>query len=79
MIEEKKYCTGVMKKIFNKEFVMTKKDVKDFENCTKCWFCDNVTKSFVLKVNNDFRVRNHCHITGKYGGSGHGDCNTTLN
>ena len=58
---------------------MTKKDVKDFENCTKCWFCDNVPKSFILKVNNDFRVRNHCHITGKYWGSGHGDCNTTLN
>ena len=41
MIKESKYCSDVMKKHFNKEFVMTKKNNKDFENSTKCWMCDN--------------------------------------
>ena len=35
MIEESKYFSGVMKKIFNKELVMTKEDNEDFENSTK--------------------------------------------
>ena len=30
-----------MKKLFNKELLMTKKDNKDFENSTKCWIYDN--------------------------------------
>ena len=32
MIEESKYCSDVIKKYFNKELVMTKKDNEDFEN-----------------------------------------------
>ena len=30
-----------MKKQFNKELVMTKKDDEDFENSSKSWICDN--------------------------------------
>ena len=56
-----------MKKYFNKELVMTKKDNKDFENSTKCWICDNDN------IDGDFKVRGHCHITRKYRGSGHRD------
>ena len=41
MIKESKYCSDVMKKHFNKELVMTKKDNEDFENSTKCWISDN--------------------------------------
>ena len=37
MIEEKKYCSDVMKKHFNKELAMTKEDNEGFENSTKCW------------------------------------------
>ena len=36
IIEEKKYCSDVMKKHFHKELLMTKKDAADFENATKC-------------------------------------------
>ena len=42
MIKESKYCTDVMKKHFNRELVMTKKDGEDFGNSTKCWICNNV-------------------------------------
>ena len=67
MIEENKYCSNVIKKHFNKEPVVTKKDKEDFENCTKCWICDN-----------DNKVRDHCHITGKYRGSARRDCNINV-
>ena len=30
-----------MKKHFNKELMMTKKDNEDFKKSTKCWSCDN--------------------------------------
>ena len=48
-----------MKKHFNEELVITKKDNEDFENSTKWWICDNGY------VDGDVRVRCHCHITGK--------------
>ena len=60
MIKESKYCSDVMKKHFNKELVMAKKDNEDFKTFTKCWICD------------------HCHITGKYRGSAHRDCNINV-
>ena len=72
MIEENKYCSDKMKKHFNKELVMTEEDNEDFENSTKCWICDNdYTDSSV-------KVRDHCHITGKYTGSAYRDCNINL-
>ena len=37
--------------------VMTKKDNEDFENSTKCWICENDY------IDEDVKVRNHCHIT----------------
>ena len=41
MIEKSTYCNDIMKKHFNKELVMTKKDNEDFENSTKCWISDH--------------------------------------
>ena len=32
MIEESEYCTDIMKKHFNKELVMNKRDNEDFED-----------------------------------------------
>ena len=72
MIEESKYCSNVMKKHFNKELVMTKKDNRDFENSTKCWICDNAY------VDGDVKVRDNCDITGKYRGSAHRGCNINI-
>ena len=43
---------------------MTKKDNEDFENSTKCGnvICDNDY------IDNGVKVKNHCHIAGKYKG-----------
>ena len=72
IIKEIKYRSDVMKKHFNKEFVMTKEDNEDFKNSPKYWICDNTY------VDNDIKVRDHCHITGKYKGSAHRDYNINL-
>ena len=72
MIEESKYCSDMMKRHFNKEFAMSKKDIEDFENSTKFWICDNDYSD------NDVKVRDHCHITGKYRGYAHRDCNINV-
>ena len=72
MIEESKYCGDVMKKNLNKKLVMTKKDNEDFKNSTKCWICNNIYDDGNVKV------RNYCHVTGKYRGFAHRDCNINI-
>ena len=51
---------------------MTKEDKEDFENSTKCWIYDN------SYVDDGVKVRDHCHITGKYRGSLHRYCNANV-
>ena len=72
MLEEVKYCKKVMKKHFDKPLRMTKEDEEEFKKTTTCHICD---KKYTEK---DIRVRDHCHITGKYRGSAHQDCNLKL-
>ena len=72
MIEGSKYCGDVIKKHLNNEPVMTKVDNEVFKNSTKCWICNN------NYIDNDVKVRDHCHITGKYRGSTQRDCNFNL-
>ena len=72
MIEESKYCNEVMKKHFNKELLKTKEDNENVKNFTKFWTCD---KDY---IDNDVKLRDHCHIAGKYRGSAHRDCNINL-
>ena len=72
MIEENKYCSDVLKACFNKEFEMTKKDAEDFESSTKCWIWD------ISYVDGDVKAKDHYHITGKYRGPAHRDCNIAI-
>ena len=63
MIEESKYYADIMKKHFNKDLLMTKKDYEDFKNSTKFGICDHVY------VEGDIQVRDH---------SAHRDCNINV-
>ena len=72
MIEGSKYCSDVMKKRINKGLVMTKEDSEGFESSTKYWIFDNTY------FDGDVKVRDHCHITGKYIGSAYRDCNINV-
>ena len=72
MLEEVNWCKSKMKKHFNKPLKMTKEDEKDFQKVLKCHICDQ------QYTDKDIRVRDHCHITGKFRGSAHQDCNLKL-
>ena len=72
MLDEVKYCKKVIKKEFNKPLKMTKEDEKEFKKAKECHICN-------IKYNDDdIKVRDHCHITGKYRGSAHQECNLQL-
>ena len=72
MLEEVEYCKNVVKNEFNKPLKMTDDDELCFKLEEKCHICN---KKYTDK---DIRVRDHCHITGKYRGSAHQECNLKL-
>ena len=64
IFKEYDYCRKVMKKHFNKNLVMTVEQNEEFERSNICWICGNL-------IGYDNKVRDHCHITGKYRGAAH--------
>ena len=52
--------------------MITKEDKDAFQKSAKCWICGS------SYVDGDVKVRDHCHITGKYGSSAHRDCNINV-
>ena len=56
MIEESKYLSGVMKRHFNIELVMTREDKGNFKSSTKCCISEN------NYADKDVKGRDHCHI-----------------
>ena len=72
MLKEVKYCKRVMDKHFNKRLIMTETDEEGFKKAKECHICE---KKYTEK---DIRARDHCHITGKYRGSAHQECNLRL-
>ena len=72
MLEEVNWCKSKMKKHFNKPLKMTMENEIDFKKAIKCHICDQ------QYTDKDIRVRDHCHITGKFRGSAHQDCNLKL-
>ena len=61
-----------MKKEFNKPLRMMKEDEEEFQKANECYICN------IKYTNEDIKVRDHCHITGKYRGSAHQECNLKL-
>ena len=50
---------------------MSIQENEKFERSNICWICGKL-------IDFDQKVRDHCHITGKYGGSAHWSSNITL-
>ena len=72
MFKEVKNCQKIMRENCNKLLQMTNVDEEAFRKATHCWICKRKYKLA------DERVRDHCHITGKYRGSAHKVCNLIL-
>ena len=66
------YWRKIMKKHFNKNLVMTAEENEEFELANICWISGKLIENYVQKV------RDHCHITGKYRGAEHYSCNIGL-
>ena len=57
---------------FNKNLIMAAEEDERFQSSNSCWSCD---KLFDVR---DDKVRDHCHITGKYRGAAAWSCNINL-
>ena len=72
ILDEHKYCKIIKKNYFNQKLLMSTKDEEIFRLPNKCWICGK------LFDENSVRVRDHCHIFGKFRGAAHQDCNINL-
>ena len=79
MMNEVKDCKRIVREHFQKPLVMTFGNKRDFQNATKCHICEKIFEpEDLLILDNGViknKVRDHCHITGKYRGAAHRDCN----
>ena len=58
-----------MNKHFNKNVIMSEEEEHLFQQSNSCWICKK------LIDNDEEKVRDHCHLTGKFRGAAHGSCN----
>ena len=54
------YCKKIMNKHFNKNLIMTEEEEDLFQKSNNCWICKK------LIDNDEGKIRDHCHITGKF-------------
>ena len=58
-----------MNKHFNKYLIMSEEEEYLFQQSSSCWICEKI-------INDDNeKVRDHRHVTGKFRGATHWDCN----
>ena len=60
-----------MKKQVNKNLIMSEEE-EQFQSSNTCWICEK------LIDNDDEKVRDHCHVTGKFRGAVHWSCNINV-
>ena len=51
---------------------MTIANENNYQNSNNCWICNEEI------IKNNEKVRDHCHITGKYRGTAHKECTLKL-
>ena len=69
MLEEE--VKRIYKDYPSKKMIFTNEDLEVFQNATTCWICQ---KAFTFGEE-DGKVRDHCHYTGKFRGAAHNSCN----
>ena len=72
ILKEYEYCKKVMKKHFNKNLIMSEKEEEEIQLSNTSWISEK------LIDNDDEKVRDHCHMTGKFRGAVHWSCNINL-
>ena len=72
ILKEYYYCQNVIKKRFNKNLIMSAEEEEKIQLSNICWICDKLFDA------GDEKVRDRCHITGKYRDAAHFSCNANL-
>ena len=52
--------------------IISEEEEEQFWSCNTCWICEKFIDD------NDEKVRDHCHVTGKFKGAAHWGCNVNL-
>ena len=66
-----KFIEAILKE-FEYYWKLMKKKEEQFQSSNICWICEK------LIDDDDEKVRNHCHVTGKFKGAAHWSCNINL-
>ena len=61
-----------MKKHFNKDLISSEKEEHLSQQSNSCWICEKLIDTDKEKV------RDNCHVTGKFRGAAHWSCNINL-
>ena len=69
IFKEYRYCKKVIKKHFDKNFIMREEEEHLFQPSNCCHICEQLIN------NEDEKVRDYCHVTGKFRGAAHCSCN----
>ena len=69
ILQEHKYCGKMRNKYFNENLIMSEEEEYLFQQGNSCWI------SKKLFDNDEEKVRDHCHVTGKFRGAAHWNCN----
>ena len=72
ILREYEYCKGVMRDNFNKNLIISMEEEEMFQLSNSCWICGRL---FDLV---DEKVRDHCHVSGKFRGAVHFSCNANF-
>ena len=62
-----------MNKHFNKNLIMSEEEEHLFQQSNSCWICKK------LIDNDGEKVRDHCHVTDRFRGAAHWNCNIPAN
>ena len=61
-----------MKKHFSKNLIISEEEEHLFQQNNSCWICERLIDK------DDEKVRDHCHVTGKFRGTAHWSSNINL-
>ena len=58
---------------------LTKEELKSHQDAKVCYICGKRILKKLSKSINYWKIKDHCHFTGKYSGTAHGICDLKFN